>query len=238
MSKAEFDLDDSASPIDEIIKAVGKSTGFSCKRINTEGQELDVLIDGDAKAFAERDYPEGILQLSAVDKRVLRITFNPDVVGARAVLAGIFGTRLRLAACRTSADLENGQKHVRETAWFTLGSAALTIPVLVLAWAPIPPRPIACGSVSLALATAVQVLIAGRFYASALRALIFTRVIEMDLLIVLSTTTAYVFSIVAFANLVMGHPLETGEFFKTSTLLVTLVMLGRLVSAFVRQKAV
>ncbi|OQN95215.1 hypothetical protein B0A48_18779 [Cryoendolithus antarcticus] len=238
MSKAEFDLDGNASPIDEIIKAVEKSTGFSCKRVNTEGQELDVLIDGDAKAFAERDYPKGILQLSAIDKRVLRITFDPDVVGARAVLADLFGTRLRLAVCRISPDLENGQKHVRETAWFTLASAALTIPVLVLAWASVPPRAIVYGSVSLALATAVQVLIAGRFYASALRALIFTRVIEMDLLIVLSTTTAYVFSIVAFTYLVTGHPLETGEFFETSTLLVTLVMLGRLVSAFARQKAV
>ena len=60
----------------------------------------------------------------------------------------------------------------------------------------------------------------------------------MDLLIVLSTSTAYVFSIVAFAHQVKGHPLPTGDFFETSILLVTLIVSGRLVSAFARQKAV
>ncbi|KAI9771886.1 MAG: hypothetical protein M1840_001656 [Geoglossum simile] len=53
----------------------------------------------------------------------------------------------------------------------------------------------------------------------------------MDLLIVLSTTTAYIFSVVSFVYQVRGQPLSTGEFFETSTLLVTLIMLGRLVPA-------
>ena len=238
LSKAEFDLDQKADPIHEIISAVEKSTGFACKRLNGIGQELDVLIDGDAKAFIERKYPEGIFQLSATDKRTVRITFDPAITGARAVLENSFGTRLKLAPPRTSSDLESGQKHVRHTAWVTLVSAVLTIPVLVLAWAPLAPRPLAYGAASLALASAVQFVIAGQFYVSALRALIFTRVIEMDLLIVLSTSTAYIFSIVAFAYQVKGNPLPIGEFFETSTLLVTLIMLGRLVSAFARQRAV
>lgn len=238
LSKAEFDLDAKADPVDEVISAVEKSTGFACKRLNSDGQELDILIDGDAKAFIERKYPKGITQLSAIDKRVVRITFDPTIIGARAVLENSFGTKLNVAPPRTSSDLESGQKHVRHTAWVTLVSAGLTIPVLVLAWAPLAPRPTAYGATSLALATAVQFVIAGQFYVSALRALIFTRVIEMDLLIVLSTSTAYIFSIIAFAYQVMGNSLPTGEFFQTSTLLVTLIMLGRLVSAFARQKAV
>ncbi|KAK4907896.1 P-type cation-transporting ATPase, partial [Elasticomyces elasticus] len=60
----------------------------------------------------------------------------------------------------------------------------------------------------------------------------------MDLLIVLSTSTAYVFSIVSFGYQVIGRPLPTGEFFETSTLLITLIMFGRLASAFARQRAV
>ena len=60
----------------------------------------------------------------------------------------------------------------------------------------------------------------------------------MDLLVVLSTSTAYIFSIVAFAYQAIGSPVPIGEFFEISTLLVTLIMLGRLVSAFARQKAV
>jgi len=62
--------------------------------------------------------------------------------------------------------------------------------------------------------------------------------IEMDLLIVFSTSAAYIFSVVSFGYLVSGHPLSTGEFFKTSTLLVTLIMVGRWVAALSRQKAV
>ena len=238
LSRAEFELHEKAGPVDDVIKAVEKSTGFACTRLNSEGQDLDVLIDGDAKAFIERTYPEGIMQLCAIDKRTVRITFDPTIAGARAVVGNLFGIQLKLAAPRTSSDLESGQKHVRHTAWVTLLSAALTVPVLVLAWAPLSPRPIAYGAASLALATAVQFVIAGQFYVSALRALIFTRVIEMDLLVVLSTSTAYIFSIIAFAYQVMSSPLPIGEFFETSTLLVTLIMLGRLVSAFARQKAV
>jgi Cd2+-exporting ATPase len=120
----------------------------------------------------------------------------------------------------------------------TLLSAALTVPVIVLAWAPLPPRPIVYGGASLALATIVQFTIAGPFYPSALRALVFTYIIEVDLLIVLSTSTAYIFSLVSFAYQVVGRPLPTGEFFETSTLLVTLIILGRWVSAFARQRAV
>jgi heavy metal translocating P-type ATPase len=69
------------------------------------------------------------------------------------------------------------------------------------------------------------------------RALVFSKVIEMDLLIVLSTSTAYIFSVVSFGYLVAGEPLPTGEFFETSTLLVTLIMVGRWIASLARQKA-
>jgi Cd2+-exporting ATPase len=238
LSQAEFDLDENAGPVVEVIKSVEMTTGFTCQQLNNEGQEVDVIVDGDAKAFVERKYPDGVTQMIAIDKQIVRITYDAKIIGARAFLEKCFNSPLKLAAPRGSSELESGKKHVRNTAWITLLSAILTIPVLVLAWASLPPRPIAYGSASLALATIVQFVIAGPFYPSALRALIFTHVIEMDLLIVLSTSTAYIFSVVSFAYQVIGHPLPTGEFFETSTLLVTLIMLGRLVSAFARQRAV
>lgn len=222
LSQAEFDLDEKAGPVVEVIKSVEKTTGFACQRLNTEGQEVDVIVDGDAKAFVERKYPDGVTQMIATDKKIVRITYDAKIIGARALLEKCFNCPLTLAAPRGSSELESGKKHVRNTAWITLLSAILTIPVLVLAWASLPPRPIVYGGASLALATIVQFAIVGPFYPSALRALIFTHVIEMDLLIVLSTSTAYIFSIVSFAYQVVGRPLPTGEFFETSTLLVTL----------------
>jgi len=238
LSQAEFDLDEKAGLVTALIKSVETTTGFTCQRLNNEGQEIDVIVDGDAKAFVERKYPDGVTQMVASGKQTVRITYDAKVVGARALLEKWFDSPLKLAAPRGSSELESGKKHVRNTAWITLLSAVLTIPVLVLAWAPLPPKPIVYGGASLALATIVQFAVAGPFYPSALRALVFTHVIEMDLLIVLSTSTAYIFSLVSFAYQVVGRPLPTGEFFETSTLLVTLIMLGRWVSAFARQKAV
>jgi cation transport ATPase len=110
-------------------------------------------------------------------------------------------------------------------------SALLTIPVLILAWAPLPEHEILYGAISLGFATIVQTVVAGPFYVGALKALIFSRMIEMDLLIVMSTTTAYTYSVIAYAYQALGKPLLTGGFFETSTLLVTLIMVGRAVSA-------
>ncbi|KAL8737137.1 MAG: hypothetical protein Q9181_001983 [Wetmoreana brouardii] len=237
LSQAEFDLERKAGLVAEVIKSVETTTGFTCQRLNNERQEIDVIVDGDAETFARRKYPDGVTQMVASDKQTVRITYDAKVVGARVLVENCFDSPLKLAAPRGSSEFESGKKHVRNTAWITLLSAVLTIPVLALAWAPLPPQPIVYGGASLALATIVQFAIAGPFYPSALRALIFTHVIEMDLLIVLSTSIAYLFSLVSFAYQVVGRPLLTEEFFETSTLLVTLIMLGQWVSAFARQRA-
>lgn len=238
LSQAEFDLDEKAGSVDEVVKSVEKATGFVCQRLNNEGQEVDVLVDSDVKAFVAQKYPHGVFQMTPIGKQVVRITYDARVIGARALLRECFDASLSLAAPRRSSELESGKKHVRNMTWITLLSIILTIPVLVMAWAPLPHRPVVYGSASLALATIVQFVVAGPFYPSALRALLFTRVIEIDLLIVLSTSTAYIFSIILFAYTVAGRPLQIEQFFQTSTLLITLIIIGRLVSAFARQRAV
>lgn len=204
LSQAEFDFDQNAGSVFEVIKSVEKTTGFTCRRLNSNRQEVDVLVDSDVKAFVERKYPDGVTQMIALDKHVVRITYDAKAIGAIILLERCFNSPLKLAAPQDSSELESGKKHVRKTAWITLLSVSLTIPVLVLAWGCLPPRPIAYGSASLALATIVQFAVAGSFYPSALRALIFTHVIEMDLLIVLSTSTAYIFSAVSFAYQVVS----------------------------------
>ena len=238
LSQAEFDLDKKAGSVDEVIKSVEKATGFACQRLNNEGQEIDVVVDSDAKAFAAQKYPHGVIQMTAIGKQAVRITYDGRIIGARALLRDCFDSSLKLAAPRRSSELESGKRHVRNMTWITLLSVILTVPVLVMTWASLPNRPIAYGSASLALATVVQFIVAGPFYLSALRALLFTHVIEIDLLIVLSTSTAYILSIVSFTYMAVGRPLPIEQFFETSTLLITLIVLGRLVSAFARQRAV
>jgi Cu2+-exporting ATPase len=147
----------------------------------------------------------------SLDKQTVRVTYDAKLIGARDLLENTFDAAISLAPPRPYAEHESGGKHVRQTACMTAFSAVLTIPVLILAWAPLPQHEILYGAISMALATIVQIVVAGPFYPSAFRALLFTRVIEMDLLIVLSTSTAYIFSVIAFAYEVRGHPLSTGE---------------------------
>lgn len=238
LSRAEFDLDLTSGTVAEVMKHLERTTEFKCEKIVNHGSSIDLISPYDAAEFAKRDYPLGVNDVSVVAKNIVNVAFDAKIVGVRDLIQKGWDTPMVLAPMRADPTLDVGNKHVRSVGYMTILSAVLTIPVLVLAWAPLPERDIAYGSASLALATLVQVFVAGPFYPKALKALIFSKVIEMDLLIVLSTTAAYVFSIVSFGYLVAGQPLSTGEFFETSTLLVTLIMVGRYVAALARQKAV
>ncbi|SPO01369.1 related to copper-transporting ATPase [Cephalotrichum gorgonifer] len=239
LARAEFEVDLSSGSVDDVIKHIQRTTEFKCERITNIGSVLDLLVSGNPVDCVKGEWPLGVTEVTAVDKNVIHVAFDAKVIGARDVIDKGWGeTPPKLAPLRADPSLEAGSKHVRHVGYMTLLSIILTIPVLVLSWAPLPKREIAYSSACLALATLVQVFIAGPFYPTALKSLIFSRMVEMDLLIVLSTSAAYIFSVVSFGYLVAGQPLPTGEFFETSTLLVTLIMVGRYVGALARQKAV
>ncbi|OAA51642.1 ATPase, P-type, heavy metal translocating [Metarhizium rileyi] len=188
--------------------------------------------------FMNQPWPDGVLDMAPVRRDTVKVVFDPHIIGARDLVERRWKDRVSLATAAEEPGLAAGRKHVSHLGYMTLLSAVLTVPVLVMAWAPLPERELVYGSASLVLATIVQAVIAGPFYPKALKALVFSRVIEMDLLIVLSTSAAYIFSVVSFGYLAAKEPLSTGQFFETSTLLVTLIMVGRYVAALARQKAV
>ncbi|KAJ4131456.1 hypothetical protein NW768_005642 [Fusarium equiseti] len=238
LSRAEFNIDLRLGSVDEVIKHLERTTEFKCQRIQTQGSSLDFIVDGSTLEFMGQAWPKGVDDMTVLDKSTVRVFFDPKIVGARDLAERSWSPPVNLAPPAGDSSLEAGSKHVRHVGYTTLLSAVLTIPVLVMAWAPLPENETAYSSASLALATVVQVVIAGPFYPKAIKALVFSRVIEMDLLIVLSTSAAYIFSVVSFGYLILGKPLSTGQFFETSTLLVTLIMVGRWVAALARQKAV
>ncbi|KGO41716.1 ATPase, P-type, K/Mg/Cd/Cu/Zn/Na/Ca/Na/H-transporter [Penicillium expansum] len=238
LSRAEFDLDLNLSTMDFVMKHLERTTEFKCEIITSNGSTMDMIVSGDPFLIVNQAWPDGVSDISLVEKSTIRVSFDPEVVGARDLIEKHWGEIAKLAPICADPALAAGSKHVRHSGFMTLLSAVLTIPVLVMSWAPIPKREIAYSSASLALATVIQVVIAGPFYPTALKALLFSRVIEMDLLIVLSTSAAYIFSVVSFGFLVAGNPLSTSQFFETSTLLVTLIMFGRYIATLARQKAV
>ncbi|PVI04351.1 copper-translocating P-t [Periconia macrospinosa] len=239
LARAEFDLNAGAMSTSDVLAYLERTTEFKCERIETQGSSLGFISTGDPAEFINMKWPEGVTDIKPAGKKMFKVNFDASIIGARDLTES--WPEARLAPHRADPTVDTGAKHVRRVGCMTLLSAVLTIPVLVLGWAPLPNKEekrITFGSVSLALTTIIQFVIAGPFYPNALKALIFSKVIEMDLLIVLSTSVAYIFSVVAFGYMVAHKPLSTGEFFETSALLVTLIMVGRYLAALARQKAI
>ncbi|KAK1833696.1 E1-E2 ATPase-domain-containing protein [Podospora conica] len=241
LSRAIFDVDTSVGSVEDVLKYLKKNSKFRCELVKLQAASLDVIAPGDPAAFAGGPFPKGVGDMTILNKTTVSIAYEPEVIGARDLIERGWSTPLELAPPRGDPTLAAGAKHVRELGWMVIASAILTIPVLVMAWEQTPTRElrkIPYGIASLVLATIVQGAIAGPFYPKALKSLIYSRVIEMDLLIVLSTTAAYIFSVVAFGYLIAGKPLLDESFFETSTLLVTLIVFGRWIAAYARHKAV
>jgi heavy metal translocating P-type ATPase len=240
LSRAEFNLDVSVTSAIEVMKHLERTTEFKCERVTNQGSSLDLICDGDRTDIVNSDWPDGVTEVKIVDRKTVRIDFDAKVIGARDLVENGWPAPMPLASLRADPTLEAGARHVRHVGYMTVLSIVLTIPVLVLSWAPLPDKEkkrVTFGSISLVLATIIQFVVVGLFYPNAFKALVFSGIIEMDLLIVLSTSAAYIFSVVAFGHLAAHKPLSTGDFFETSTLLVTLVMVGRYVAALARQKA-
>ena len=227
---------------DEIAQRITGLTGFTCK-FEQELREEDLMkslwVSVPTK-WDDNKLPNGVTVKSRKPTKnkgnLLEVQYDSTIIQPRDVVAGFEpwdGEYIPL-------------EHVREPSqaskdlWLllrrTILSAIATIPILVFSWAPLPDRPVLYGSISLALATFVQLYIALPLYRSSFRSLFLQRVIDMDLLVAGSTTIAYIYSIISFGFLAAGKPIDE-SFFETSALLVTLIMVGRLVSAFARRRA-
>ena len=240
LCRAEFNFDNGATDVASLVQLIQKRSGFSAEVIQA-GHTRDLLLTV-PRPLQDKlvNLPRilGIEDIVRTDKDNLCVKYDPSVIGPRSVLELYEAFSPVLAPEPPDPAIMAGAKHIRSLAFRAIMSAVLTIPVLVMTWAPLPPHPRAYSIASLVLATIVQVAITGPFYVSSLKSLVFSRLVETELLIVLSTTAAYVYSVVAFAFDMIGRPLASGEFFETSTLLVTLIMVGQVVSAVARQRAI
>ena len=108
--------------------------------------------------FVERDWPNGVTEVKMVGKSTIRVYFDAKVIGARDLVKNGWTPPMELAAPCVDPALDIGARHVRHVGCVTLLSILLTIPVLVLSWAPLPNKEhkeVLFGSISLALATII-----------------------------------------------------------------------------------
>ncbi|KNG51554.1 heavy metal translocatin [Stemphylium lycopersici] len=266
LARVEFDLDTNRLGVDNVVKLLSMRTGYSFEEyIVSVGQVLDFIIT-DPRLLKHASHPGGVLRVEAPErapwrplKRLTffnkpaenqegpatvripptRIHYDATLIGARDVFEYYqkFDPDLRLAPVVTDPGLELGAKQARSSSILFVPTLALTIPVVVFAWTPIDHSESIYAHVSCALASVVQLIAINEFVPVAVRALYHAHVFEMDFLIFFSTTMAYIFSVVSYVFQILDRPLETGSFFETSSLLVTLILLGRVINEFARYRA-
>ena len=173
---------------------------------------------------------------SGKDKWILDIDFDSKLIQPRTVLAKFAQFKgVHLPQLHGSIS-DVARKNLIDLLMRTTISILCCIPVLIFSWAPVPRHPITYGTISLVLTTIIQFYVALPIYSSALHALFFLHIIDMDLLVAVSTSIAYIYSVVVFAIQTASQKFSD-QFFETSALLVTLIMLGSLVSAYANRRA-
>ena len=211
-------------PAEEIIQTVYGKTGF--KLLLVSNQPTLFL------RFEQRPtkFPPHVTVLC--HGRTVKLTYDPKCTSAREIFE-FYSEGWNIP---TIVD----ELEVHSHFWNTLGcrvlvSIILAIPVLVLAY--IPPRPIIYGAIQLSLVTIIMAYVISPLYKQALYTLLLRKQIEMDLLVVASTSIAYIFSVISYAFTCTGTPISE-PFWETPALLVTLIMFGRWVTMRTREQAV
>ncbi|KAI1349877.1 E1-E2 ATPase-domain-containing protein [Xylaria sp. FL0043] len=234
---ADFTLD-AASELESLLVKTREATGFQITMMSGD-ESITVLTPSSeaSTALAQIDFA-GVKDIVILNKRTVRIQYNPSTIGARELFHEIGHLSVVLAPPQNDQQLASGRKRFITLLCQTTASFLFTIPVLVLAWGETHVNEKTKAIISLVLGSLVQSLAVPVFYKPALQSLFRHGVLELDMLVVVAITAAYVYSIVAFAYLMSGRPLETASFFETSSLLISLIMLGRLVASYARIRAV
>lgn len=233
---AEFDLNPTLLGAEQVLPRIERETGFQFSRIVSTHQSMSVQINPTTARNAFEELEKLVDSIKQIDKTTYRVNYDPTVVGARDLLSSVEG--IKLAPPGNDVDLADGRKRLWKMAWSTGLAALFTIPIVVLAWSHNPIPYSIRSVVSLVLGTFVQAIAVPEFYLGAIKSLVYSRVLEMDMLVVISITAAYGYSVIAFALTHAGCTLETGEFFETGALLISLVLLGRLIAAIAKVRAI
>ncbi|KAF5672750.1 Cu2+-exporting ATPase [Fusarium denticulatum] len=238
MGKGEFDVDASITNAEEVLSFVSGASGFMLSKIIGRNYYLDVLATSSQSKGLIENPPQGVTDVQSLDKKTVRLSYEPTTIGARDLLESVKDKCNGLAEPRGDPQLENSRRRLWDQLTKTFLAAALTIPVAVVSWSENLVDKKTEGIVSLILGTLVQCIAIPEFYRPAISAVWYSRTVEMDMLVVISITAAYVYSVVAFSFEMAGKPLDEGQFFETSTMLITLILVGRLIAAFARVQAV
>ena len=170
-----------------------------------------------------------------------RVTYNPAAVSVETLYDAIEDAGYAPVRAAGDADADRDTRddareaEIRKQRRLTLFGAALSAPMLVfladtfLLGGTVVPETlfgVGIGWVELLLATPVQVVLGRPFYRNSYTALVKNGRANMDVLIALGSTTAYVYSVAVLLGAVAG-----GRYFDTAALILVFITLGNYLEA-------
>lgn len=195
----------------------------------------------------------------ALRQNAVLVDYDPAVTGARAIvhdLSSKLGFPVQATSPRPRA-ATMGEEDVRKFTKLLMWSCLLTLPVVIMEFVlplflggakeegsasplltEIIPGLTVRDAVGLACATPVEFWIAYSIHESAYSALRHSSRVTMDVLISLSSFTAYAFSVLTIATQVFDLSLHRSDtFFEVTVMLITLILFGRYIEKRVKATA-
>lgn len=243
----------------EIAETLRKKTGFRVVVMNSGSLEeagvdkVRIGINGDQNGdtIAKLEAVRSVKFLkSEKGQDILEVSYDPVISGIRDLLSAIncgndqFGAELVDTPDDETVASNAERQHLRHLGIITLVAGIITVPVVVLAWVPLPKVDSAVKYFIQMPLTTVVMGMAYRIYMSALRTIIYGGAggsrVDMDVLVLVATMAAWGFSvtifIVDFVSKILGKT-DREPFFETCCLLVTLILAGRWIAGEVRMWA-
>lgn len=188
-------------------------TGMTCAtcagRVEAALRKVPGVLEASVNLATERARVEGVAG-----------TLHADALMAAVERAGYGAELLTGDAERDAALREDERRRARHEAWMLAGAVVLSLPLLLPMLGVMLP-----GWLQLLLATPVQCVFGARFYRAAWKALR-AGTGNMDVLVVLGTTTAWGYSVYLMLSAPGAH-----VYFEASALVITLVLLGKWLEA-------
>ncbi|KAJ3030210.1 hypothetical protein HDV00_009009 [Rhizophlyctis rosea] len=253
---ADIAYDPVATTPNQVMQFLTKKTGFVC--------EINHVASATVARFYIPSTEDSIKQALAIvegqrgtvsrtiqkhitpNQHLLVVEFDPDRTGTRTLRDRLLEGGVDAIVFSTNeSNANSGEREIRFWLIRLIVSTLLCIPVVILAYA----VPHVSANVALVnnlhlwtvisgiLAGIIQIYAAAPIHRAAWTTLFRSRKVEMDMLVSLSTSVAYIYSIVAVLVLITTPTSELEAFFETASLLVTLVILGRYVTVLARGKA-
>lgn len=187
-------------------------------------------------------------------QKALLVEYDPEATGARTIvrqLSSAVGFQVYASTPRPLA-VQNEEAEVKKFKAILTSSVILALPILVMEYLlplfvsttsnPVE-NDIVAGlsfkdAIGMVCATPIVFIIAFPIHESAFLALRYGSRVTMDVLISLSSFTAYTFSVVTVFMGIFGvHPDRSETFFEVTALLITLILVGRYIEKIVKAKA-